>query len=281
MTETTAASSATASRSIKKYGLRIALVLLVIGVLGFLVLPPVVKSILVDQLAKALQRPVTVEGLSINPYTLSVQVDGLAVQEKDGSGKAAGFEQLYFNVESSSIFRGGPVISELKLVGPALRVVRLPDGRFNFSDLIDEFLARPPSDDPTPAFSLNNIQISGGKIDFEDQLLGEKHVISDVTIALPFVSSLPAATEIFVEPAFSASINGSPLIVQGRSKPFAEAMESELALDFRDLQLGKYLDYLPIRLPIQWVSGVLDSDLKLSFRGRQVLRRRSHSRAAW
>lgn len=266
MTETTSASSATAARRIKKYGLRIALVLLVIGVLGFLVLPPVVKSILVDQLAKALQRPVTVEGLSINPYTLSVQVDGLAVQEKDGSGKAAGFEQLYFNVESSSIFRGGPVISELKLVGPALRVVRLPDGRFNFSDLIDEFLARPPSDDPTPAFSLNNIQISGGKIDFEDQLLGEKHVISDVTIALPFVSSLPAATEIFVEPAFSASINGSPLIVQGRSKPFAEAMESELALDFRDLQLGKYLDYLPLRLPIQSVSGVLDSDLKLSFR---------------
>jgi hypothetical protein len=70
--------------------LRIALVLLVIGVLGFLVLPPVVKSILVDQLAKALQRPVTVEGLSINPYTLSVQVDGLAVQEKDGSEQGGG-----------------------------------------------------------------------------------------------------------------------------------------------------------------------------------------------
>jgi hypothetical protein len=176
---------------------------------------------------------------------------------------------LYFNVESSSLFRGGPVISELKLVGPALRVVRLPDGRFNFSDLIDEFMARPPSDDPTPAFSLNNIQISGGKIDFDDQLLGEKHVISDVTIALPFVSSLPAAVEIFVEPAFSASINGSPLIVQGRSKPFAEAMESELALDLRHLQLGKYLDYLPIRLPIQSFR-VLDSDLKLSFPPRQA-----------
>lgn len=266
MTETTAVSRATASRSVKKYGLRLALVVLVIGVLGFLVLPPVIKSILVDQLAKALQRPVTIEGISINPYTLSVQVDGFAVQEKGGSEKVAGFDQLYFNVESSSIFRGGPVISELKLFRPALKVVRLPDGRTNFSDLIDEFLARPSSDDPMPAFSLNNIQISGGKIDFDDQLLGEQHVISDVTIALPFVSSLPSATEIFVEPAFSASIDGSPLIVQGRSRPFAEAMESELSLELRDVQLGKYLDYVPIRLPIQWGSGGLDSDLKLSFR---------------
>jgi hypothetical protein len=51
---------------------------------------------------------------------LSLQVDGLAIQEKGGGEKVAGFDSLYVNVESSSLFRGGPVISELKLVGPAL-----------------------------------------------------------------------------------------------------------------------------------------------------------------
>ncbi|EXI85646.1 MAG: putative protein involved in outer membrane biogenesis [Candidatus Accumulibacter sp. BA-94] len=266
MTENTPPTTATASLRVQKYGLRVALALLIIGVLGFLVMPPLVKWLLVDQLAAVLHRPVSIEGLRINPYTLSLQVDGLAIQEKGGGDRVAGFEQLFVNLESSSLFRGGPVISELKLVGPALSLVRLPDGRFNFSDLIDEFMARPPSTEPTPRFSVNNIQIAGGKVDFDDRMLGEKQQLSEVNLALPFVSSLPNSVEIFVEPAFSASLNGAPLVVQGRSKPFTATQESEMAVDLRNVQIAPYLDYLPLRLPIQLVSGAVDSELKLAFR---------------
>jgi hypothetical protein len=49
-----------------------------------------------------------------------VQVVGLAIQEKGGGEKVAGFDSLYVNVESSSLWRGGPVISELKLEGSGL-----------------------------------------------------------------------------------------------------------------------------------------------------------------
>lgn len=266
MTEDTSPNTATASLRMKKYGLRIALALLLIGVLGFLVVPPLVKWLLVDQLAAALHRPVSIESLRINPYTLSLQVDGLVIQEKGGGDKVAGFEQLFVNLESSSLFRLGPVISELKLVGPELSLVRLPDGRFNVSDLIDEFMARPASTEPTPRFSVNNIQITGGKVDFDDRMLGEKQQLSEVNVALPFVSSLPNSVEIFVEPAFSASLNGAPVAVQGRSKPFSATQESELAVDLREVQLAPYLDYLPLRLPIQLVSGAVDGELKLVFR---------------
>ena len=266
MTGNTHPTTAIASMRVKKYGLRFVLALLIIGLLGFLVMPPLVKWLLVEQLAAALHRPVSIEGLRINPYTLSLQVDGLAIQETGGGEKVAGFDQLFINLESSSLFRGGPVISELKLVGPALSLVRLPDGRFNFSDLVDEFMARPPSTAPTPRFSVNNIQIAGGRVDFDDRMLGEKQQLSDLNIALPFVSSLPNSVEIFVEPAFSASLNGAPLVVQGRSKPFAATQESELSVDLRDVQITPYLDYLPLRLPIQLVSGAVDGELKLAFR---------------
>jgi hypothetical protein len=116
-------------------------------------------------------------------------------------------------------------------------------------------------------FSLNNIQITGGKIEFDDPAAWgtARHQRCHHCACLLSRACLQA-TEIFVEPAFSASIDGSPLIVQGRSKPFAKSIDSELAFDFRDVQLGRYLDYVPIRLPIQVVSGALDSDLKLSFR---------------
>jgi hypothetical protein len=242
---------------------------LVFSVLGFLVLPQVVKALLADQLSKALHRPVAVESVSINPYTLVLQVAGFSVQEKGGEQIVAGFGSLYLNAEWSSLWRGGPVISELKLVDPVFRIARLADGRFNFSDLIDEFTATPPSDDPAPLFSLNNIRVTGGRIEFDDQMLGEKHLIGELQLGLPFFSSLPQATALFVEPTFSASIDGSPLLVQGKSKPFDDSLESQMAFELRDVQLAKYLDYLPLGLPIKILSGALDSDLKLAFQRQE------------
>ena len=45
-----------------------------------------------------------------------------------------------------------------------------------------------------------------------------------------------------VEPSFSASVNGAPLAINGKSKPFAHSLETELALDLNNLQLAKYID---------------------------------------
>ena len=268
MIDKLALSAALRSPKTKKYGLRAIVSFVVIGILGFLVLPPLVKSLLIDRLGEALHRPVSVVSLSINPFALSLQIDGVAVQEKGGGETVASFDSLYVNLESSSLLRGGPVISEIRLNGPRFKIVRLADRRYNFSDLIDEVLAKPVSPTPTPTspFSLNNIQLSGGSVDFDDRLADEKHVLSDINLTLPFISSLAYATESFVEPAFSAKLNAASLAMKGKSKPFAESLESELILDLENLQLAKYLDYVPFHLPINVVSGTLDGDLKLLFR---------------
>lgn len=250
----------------KKNGLRLLIAFVLVSVLGFFVLPPLVKSTLLEQLGKALHRPVAVSSVSINPYTLSVTLEGVAIKEREGGEVFASFDSLYLNLESVSIFRGGLVLGEVRLVNPRLRVVRLPDRRYNFSDLVDEFLDKPRSNDPTPPFSINNIHLAGGVIEFEDRLLDEKHIVSDINMSLPFVSSMVYATDSFVEPLFSAHINGAPLVIKGKSKPFANSLESEMALDLVNLELAKYLDYIPIRLPIKVLSGALDTNLKLVFR---------------
>lgn len=72
-------------------------------------------------------------------------------------------------------------------------------------------MAKPKSEGPTPAFSLNNIQISGGLVEFDDHPVDERHVVSDLSLSLPFVSSMAYAVQSFVEPAFSAHINGAPI----------------------------------------------------------------------
>jgi hypothetical protein len=268
MIDKTAITTALHSPKAKKYGLRFLVAFCAIGLLGFFVLPPIVKSILLEKLGEALHRPVSVQSVSINPYKLTLQIDGVAIQEKGGGDTVAGFESLFVNLESSSLLRGGPVISEIRLTGPRFKIVRLADKRYNFSDLIDEMLARPASDPqtPTPSFSLNNIQVSGGSIEFDDRPVDEKHLINDITLNLPFFSSLAYATDALVEPAFSATINGALLALKGKSKPFADTQESEFLLNLDNVQLAKYLDYSPFPLPIKVLSGALDSDLKIVFR---------------
>ena len=266
MIDNTKIRSALKSPRTRRIGLRLIIAFVLIGVLGFLVLPPVVKHVLLGQMSEALHRPVTIKSISINPYALSAVIEGLEIKEREGSETFVGFDSLYVNLQSSSLFRWGPVVNEIRLVNPRFRVVRLAENRYNFSDLIDEFANAPAEPGPTPSFSLNNIQISGGVIEFDDRLVDEKHVISDIALALPFISSMAHATETFVEPHFSATINGAPLDVKGKSKPFAESMDSEFVLALDNVQLPKYFDYSPVKLPVKMESGAVDTDLALVFR---------------
>ena len=261
--------SALKSPRTRKYGLRLVIAFVLIGMLGFLVLPPVLKHVLLGQISEALHRPVAIKSISINPYALSATLEGFEVKEREGAETFVGFDSLYVNLQSSSLFRWGPVVNEIRLVNPKFHVVRVAENRFNFSDLVDELAAKPKEPGPTPAFSLNNIQISGGVVEFDDRLVDEKHVISDIALTLPFISSMAYATETFVEPHFSATINGAPLDVKGKSKPFTETMDSEFVLALDNVQLPKYFDYSPVKLPVKMESGAVDTDLTVVFRQEQ------------
>ena len=248
----------------KKYGLRFLIAVILIGVLGFFAFPPIVKYVAVKKLSELLHRPVAIQSISINPYVMSMTVNGLDVKEREGEATFVGFDSLYVNLQASSLFRWGPVIEEIRWVNPRFHVVRLAENQYNFSDLVEKFTAEPKKEDgPTPAFSLNNIQISGGVLEFDDRLVDEKHTVSDINLALPFISSMSYATDIFVEPLFSAVINGAPFELKGKSKPFSESRESEFTLALDKVELPKYFDYSPIKIPVKLASGMLDTDLAI------------------
>ena len=156
----------------KKYGLRFLIAVILIGVLGFFAFPPIVKYVAVKKLSELLHRPVAIQSISINPYVMSMTVNGLDVKEREGEATFVGFDSLYVNLQASSLFRWGPVIEEIRWVNPRFHVVRLAENQYNFSDLVEKFTAEPKKEDgPTPAFSLNNIQISGGVLEFDDRLV--------------------------------------------------------------------------------------------------------------
>ena len=266
MTEQTTSISLLKSSRSKRVGVFIVGFFLVFGLFGYFAAPPLVKSILLKQLSQELHRDVSIENIDINPYALSARVKGVSIKAEGGK-EVAGFDELFINLSSASIFKLAAVVDEIRLQGLRIAVTRVAEGRYDISDLLDEWMK--PKDEPPseiPHFSVNNIQLIGSKIVFDDQPKGKLHTISDINLALPFVSNLPYQVEVLVEPSFSASINGSPLVLKGRSKPFAGSHESELDLDLDRFDLAGLQPYLPASLPFRLRAGTLDSELKIIFK---------------
>lgn len=250
----------------KRLGKWFAGFLLVFGLLGFFAAPPLLKSILLSQLSTELHRPVSIENIAVNPFALSARVNGFSVKA-EGGREVLGFDELFVNLSSASLFKFAVVVDAVRLQGLRVSVVRQADGRYDISDLLDEWMK--PKDEPdtgTPRFSVNNIRLIDGKIIFDDQPKGKVHTVSEINLGMPFLSSLPYQADLDVEPSFSAVVDGSKLVLKGRSKPFAGTRESELDLNVDHFDLAGLQAYLPANIPLRLNSGVLDSELKVVFK---------------
>jgi hypothetical protein len=125
---------------------------------------------------------------------------------------------------------------------------------------VDRALApRPPG--PPPQFSFNNIEIEDGAITLDDRLADRRHEIAALTIAVPFVSSLPYATDIRVTPRMEGTFNGSHFALKGSATPFAERRETTLDIDLDALKLPPYVAYLPSRPTLDLAGGALTTRL--------------------
>jgi uncharacterized protein involved in outer membrane biogenesis len=256
-------------------GLLIAFI--VIGLLGFLAAPPLIRHVAQRQLSAQLDRPVTIGRIALNPYTLSFEADRLHIGEASGSAaptassdsQAAGFidiERLVVRTSWSSLFRLAPIVDELKIDSPRFHIVRYDAQRFNFSDLIEKFSKPSATPSKQPArFSVSNIRVENGRIDFDDRLLHTQHVVDRWAIGIPFIATLAADTDLFVTPSLQARIDGSPLSITGRTKPFSESRQSDMAVKLDGLDLPQLLSYAPASLPITVKRGRLSTDLNVDF----------------
>ncbi len=236
---------------------------------GFFGLPPIAKILLTKKLSQALHREVTIQQIKTNPYSLSLTVRGFLVKDRGGSEKFASCDEIYLNLESISVVKLALVLREIRLKQPYLNIKRNEDSSYNFSDLLEEKepkIAEKPADKLKPLrFSLNNIRIENGSIDFWDGPEQTKHAVRELHIGIPFLSSIPSNIDIFVQPALSAKVNGTPFEIEGKTKPFADSRETSFDISIKDLDIPYYLAYLPLKLNFKITSAYLDTDGKISF----------------
>ena len=114
-------------------------------------------------------------------------------------------------------------------------------------------------------FSLNNISIENGSIDFLDGPKKTTHTVRELKIGIPFLSNIPSYVERFVRPHFSARIDGALYALQGKTKLFADSLETSIDIDIKDLNIPNYLAYVPMKMHFKVVSADMDTAAKVSF----------------
>ena len=141
------------------------------AVLGFLIVPLVIRAQAVKYLEEKLQRRVVVEKVRLNPFALTASVTGLEISDRDGSDFLS-WDEAFVNLQLSSILEGGPVFKQLRLTAPYIHLKVLEDGQVNVADIPEAFASEEPEEpeedaEPTP-FIAALMLIESGRFVFSD-----------------------------------------------------------------------------------------------------------------
>ncbi|MGA2409182.1 MAG: DUF748 domain-containing protein [Candidatus Binataceae bacterium] len=237
-------------------------------VLGFFIIPLILRHVLSVQVAASLKRPVTVGAISFNPYTLRLEAGDLHIGGLASAEPFIDLGHLYVHASWASLYHLAPVVKEVTLTRPVIHLVRTAPQRFNFSDLL-EHPGPPPPPPPEPPkpfrFAVSNIQVKDGDVQFDDRVLNQHHSVQNIQLGVPFIANLPADIDTTVQPLLQMDVDGSPIRIAGKAKPFTATPESIINLEVDHFALPPYAGYIPFRLPVKIASGGLSADLQVHF----------------
>ena len=132
-------------------------------------LPEMVRRVAVARIHAATGRPVSIEAVELNLLTGRLMVRGVRVGERDQRAPFADIDRLEARLHVASLMRGHIWIRDLSVTDSTVRVVRLPTGEFNFSDLIQSSgTVTQPLD-----VTVDHFVLAAGTVTLEDRALAE------------------------------------------------------------------------------------------------------------
>ena len=179
---------------IKKIGLILGGIFLIYVIVGFLVVPPLLKPNVEKQLSNLLGRKVTIERIKLNPLFLSSTTSNLTVYETDGE-PFAGFEELFVNTQLSSIFKWAFTVRDIRVHKPFGVLRLLPGNKLNISDILAKFSKpdpKPEEKSGLPRAIVGILEVVDGKATIENLLEKEpiSETLSPITFKLENLSTL-------------------------------------------------------------------------------------------
>ena len=225
--------------------------------------PSVLRGVVESRLSEAVNAPVTIESLSVNPFTLGIAVRGIRVPYLEEVGTPDGalltIERLDIRPRLRLFADAAPIQAALRVHNPVLDITYLGNGLFSFSKLLpapDGADAGPDA----PLFAVSDLDLEGGTILLRDGPVGMLHTVSDVGFHVPLLHSadLPFA------PTLSALVNGTRINVEGRTEPDAGTLRTTFAIHTAPLHMEHFKRYLSDFTPLTLNSGTVALDMRFT-----------------
>ena len=246
------------SRSLKIIVITVAVIFALL-LSSMVIVPWQVKKQGSHWIAENTDRSLTIEKVYFNPFTLTVEISGTKLTEQNTDQSFVAFKRLMFSISPKSIIKQAVILSRIELDDLFVNIEILGEDEFNFSDFTQLGNKNPESDTSEETeplyFSLNNIILTNGSINFTDQTSVDKtqHQIRQLLLNIPVIGNIPYLVENYVEPKLSMLLNDAEVKVTGELKPFKDSRETKLFLNFTGVDLAYYAHHSPITLPEGWI----------------------------
>jgi len=107
----------------------------------------------------------------LNPFKLTLRIPKLNLATPEGE-QLVSFEHLFVDVSGTDLFTGLVALDQIDLKNLNLNVALLPEGKNNFTALLDAFKTDEPKEEENtepPAFLLSHLLITDAAVNFEDR----------------------------------------------------------------------------------------------------------------
>lgn len=243
---------------------------LLLWALTYALVPVILKSQLEKIGSEKLGRQLTVGAVEFKPWSLELTIHDLAIARAASAASAVSpqlkIKRIYIDAELESLWHLAPVADAIRVEEPALSLSHLGQGRYDIDDILERLNtpAAAPAAEPLK-FSLYNVELSAGRMDFVDQAEHKTHALRELHFAVPFLSNLPSRRDVRISPHLAFKLDGGSFDTAAEGTPFAQTRKTEALITLHGLDLKPYLDYWPASLPFRLHSAVLQADVKLAF----------------
>ncbi|MGF1508030.1 MAG: DUF748 domain-containing protein [Myxococcota bacterium] len=229
---------------------------------GFLVVPWLMESQLVDTFA-ATGCTTVVEETNANPFTLSGAIEGFQLI-CDGDEPSLSFDRLLVDLDVSSVWRLMFVVSKVVLQAPSVNVVRGPEGRVVLLDrlgplLEDESDEEGEGEDTQPyRFVVEELDVSGGSLLLRDEVPEPdfETLLADLGFRMSGLTNVPeqaagahrldASSEVDEAVQWTGRLSLDPLVATG-------------SVSVTSLKLSKYHPYVGGLGALEFPQGTADA----------------------